>query len=144
MVDEERVTRLLAAVAADVRRLRALSTGDVAQDADRLDAVKYRFVTVIEGCVGVAHHIVVSENWGVPETNADAIRELAAHGVVDPALAESLARAAGFRNVLVHRYVEVDDKAVLANLARLDEIDDYAGAVAAWLESPTDAPQPRR
>ncbi|MGH8774934.1 MAG: DUF86 domain-containing protein [Jiangellaceae bacterium] len=57
---------------------------------DRLDAVKYRFVTVIEGCVSVAHHIVVAEGWGVPETNADALRELGRHGVVNPALAGSV------------------------------------------------------
>lgn len=135
MADEERLTRLLSVITADVRRLRALGTGDLRHDPDRLDAVKYRFVTVLEGCVGVAHHVIVAEGWGVPETNADAIRELAANGVIDAELAESLARAAGFRNVLVHRYVDVDDDAVVANLDRLDEIDDYVRSVATWLEA---------
>lgn len=142
MVDEERVTRLLAAITSDVNRLRILGSGDPADDADRMDAIKYRFVTVVEGCVGVAHHIVVAEGWGVPETNADAIRELAARGVIESTLAQSLARAAGFRNVLVHRYVDVDDDAVVANLSRLDDIDRYVGSVSAWLEHGSSRPRP--
>lgn len=63
MVDEERVTRLASGVLGDVARLRRLAEADLADDVDQLDAVKYRFVTAIEGCVGVAHHIIAAEGW---------------------------------------------------------------------------------
>lgn len=40
--------------------------------------------------------------WGLPATNAHAIRLLARHGVLDEATAGSVASAVGFRNVLGH------------------------------------------
>lgn len=137
MVDEERVTRLLARVRADVEALRewaAMPDEEVLGDETVLAAAKYRFVTAVEGWFKVAHHVIVSEGWDVPETNADAVRELARRGVLPAAVGEALAGAACFRNVLVHQYVDVDDSKVVANLGRLGDIDAFVAAVLAWLD----------
>lgn len=136
MVDADRLARLLDHVRRDVDRL--ASTGrrpraDVRGDV--LDAVKYRFVTAIEGCVKAAHHIAASEGWGAADTNADAVRLLADHGVLEADLAQRMASAVGFRNVLVHQYADVRDDLVLARLDDLEDLLDFVGAVAAWLRS---------
>jgi len=98
-----------------------------------LDAVKYLFVTAIESCVDVAQHIAASERFPAPDSNAGAMRLLGERGVVDADLAHSLARAVGFRNVLVHRYVEVDDAVVLTALDRLGELDQFVREVSRWM-----------
>lgn len=131
MVDVERVIRLLDGIRQDVERLRRISPGG----ADGLDAIKYRFITAIEGAARVAHHLAVSEGWTTPESNADAFAVLGRRGVITRQLATQLGRAAGFRNVLVHRYTEVDDEHVLANLARLTDLDDYVTQVGTWLRT---------
>lgn len=138
MVDEERVTRLLSRVRADVTGLRELAAavGGGEPAPASLDAVKYRFITAIEGCARTAHHVVAAEGWAAPESNADALRELGAHGVLDEATTEAMVRAAGFRNVLVHQYAEVDDDEVVANLARLGDFDAFARQVIRWLDGP--------
>jgi len=136
VVDSERVGRLLDGVRTDLvflRRFAARPSGDLLIDEVALGAVKYRFVTAIEGCAKVAHHLVASEGWSVPETNAAAVRELGGHRVVDRPIADSVARAVGFRNVLVHQYTEVDDARVIAQLTRLDDLDAYVAQVATWL-----------
>jgi uncharacterized protein YutE (UPF0331/DUF86 family) len=136
VVDKERVSRLLDSVRSALAFLKswgAKPADDLAMDEVALAAVKYRFVTAIEGCVKVAQHMIASEGWSVPETNAAAIRELGRHGVVEPAVADSAARAVGFRNVLVHQYADVDDLRVIAQLAHLDDLDAYVAQVAAWL-----------
>ena len=43
-----------------------------------------------------------------PTSYADAFRRLASAGIIDGALADRLARAAGFRNVIAHAYDELD------------------------------------
>ncbi|HUH70103.1 MAG TPA: DUF86 domain-containing protein [Mycobacterium sp.] len=136
MVDEERVTRLASDVRRDVARLRHLEKAErlVAQ-VDLLDAVKYRFLTAIEGCISIAHHITASKGWEAPDSNADALRSLGTHGVISTELADLMARAAGFRNLLVHRYQTVDDNAVVSFLAHLDQFEQYIVGVLAWLES---------
>ena len=132
MVDAERLARIVTRVRHDVATLRATAAAhDLVADPTALAAVKYLFVTAIEGCVRAASHIASSDGLGVAESGADAVRLLGRHAVVDPDLAESVARAVGFRNVLVHEYVAVDDDAVRANLALLDDLDAFARALAA-------------
>ncbi len=139
MVDEPRVRRLLQGVTDDLALLgeRArIDRDELLSDIDRLAAVKYFFVTAIEGCVDVAHHLCASESWAAPASNADAFRILVRHGVLDRGLGESLARAGGFRNVLVHEYAAVDDRLVAGNLDRLDDLEAFVDAVTAWVNAP--------
>jgi uncharacterized protein with HEPN domain len=41
----------------------------------------------------------------------------------------------GFRNVLVHEYVEVDDSVVLARLTDPSNLDEFVAAVVEWTSS---------
>jgi uncharacterized protein YutE (UPF0331/DUF86 family) len=134
MVDEGRVARLLRATAERVERLRAARTVPDAERSDQwLDAVKYNLVAAVEGCIDVAQHIVASERFGVPSTNADAVRALGRHGALDPDLANRLGRAVGFRNVLVHQYVDVDDALVYDALDRLGDLDAFVEQISRFL-----------
>lgn len=135
MVDEVRVERLLRAITDDLAFLRLEADADAARRDDPawLRAVKYAFVTTIEACVDVAQHLCASEGWGPPATNADALVVLGRHGVVDGDLARRLAQAVGFRNVLVHEYVTVDDVIVERRLDDLSDLDGFVAAVAGWL-----------
>lgn len=134
MVDEGRLARLLRTTAEQLERLDAASAASADERGPWwLDGVKYLFITVIEGCVDVAHHIASSEDFGPPGSNAEAVRVLGDRGVVQPELASALARAVGFRNVLVHRYADVDDAVVIASLDRLDDIRAFVQQVSGWL-----------
>ena len=114
VVDADRVQRLLRGIAARLRELEAeRAAGPEAASPSRwLNSIKYLFVTAIEGCLDVAHHLAASEQWGAPDTNASAFALLARHDVLPATLAQTMASAAGFRNVLVHQYATVDDERV--------------------------------
>lgn len=138
MVDVDRLVRLLDYIGRDVDVLAGAARRGAAAllaDGTALDAVKYRFVTAIEGCTRVAHHIAASEGWGAADSNADAVRLLAQHAVVDRDVAERVAQAVGFRNVLVHQYAEVRDDLVAKRLEQLDDLLDFTRSVARWLDS---------
>jgi uncharacterized protein YutE (UPF0331/DUF86 family) len=135
VVDETRVLRLLRVVADDLAVLRS---GAAESPEERmkplwLRGVKYTFVTAIEACIDVAQHICAAEGWGPPQDNADALALLGDHKVIDRKLAVQMRRAAGFRNVLVHQYVEVDDRIVLAMLNDPSDLDQFSRQVAEWL-----------
>ena len=138
MVNEVRVLRLLRSISDDLAALRAEASADPGRQADPLwlRGVKYTFVTAIEAGVDVAQHVCASEGWGPPRDNGDAIRLLGAHGVLPVDLADRLRRAVGFRNVLVHDYIEVDDGIVLERLANLADLDNFVAVVAAWVVPP--------
>jgi uncharacterized protein YutE (UPF0331/DUF86 family) len=134
MVDEGRAARLLRGIAERVERLaHASDNRNTDSESLWLDGVKYLFVTAIEGSVDLAHHIISSESWGSPDTNAAAIRLLGVHGVVSTAIAASVSKAVGFRNILVHQYAKVDDEIVMDALDNLDDLRTFVSQASAWI-----------
>lgn len=135
MVDEMRVHRLLRQAADVVDFLDAEASAEDAIRAQRrwLDSVKYNFIVAIECCVDVGQHLCAVQGWGPPSTNADTFRILSEHAVLPADLATRMAQASGFRNVLVHEYVDVRDDLVVANLARTADIRAFVVAIAHWL-----------
>lgn len=142
MVDEGRVLRLLRGVTDDVAVLKQEAAADDTRRNDLiwLRGVKYTFITAIEACVDVAQHICSAEGWGPPSDNGDAVRLLGKHGVLSVGLAESVRKAVGFRNVLVHEYVEVDDTVVVSRLADLSDLENFVRAVAEYVSRSSDHP----
>ncbi len=137
MVDEVRVLRLLRAITGDLSVLRHESDADDQRRADPiwLRGVKYTFVTAIEACVDVAQHICATQGWGPPADNGDAIRLLGDHGALAATLALSLRKAVGFRNVLVHDYITVNDEIVVARLHALDDLDEFVRQIAVYMSA---------
>ena len=141
MVDERRIARLLQRIASELSYLQARAADDRARlrgDVERLSGLKYRYVTTIEGVINVAQHLCASEGWGPPKDNADAVRLLGRHDVVDPQLAERLAQAVGFRNLLVHQYADVDDDRVVAFLDEIGTLERFVQETSAWLRPAPD------
>jgi uncharacterized protein YutE (UPF0331/DUF86 family) len=135
MVDEVRVLRLLRSISDDTSVLKGESEAGESRREDPiwLRGVKYTFVTAIEACVDVAQHICAAEGWGPPADNGDAVRLLGDHGVCTPELARSIRQAVGFRNVLVHEYVKVNDDVVIGRLKALGDLEAFVSQVAAYV-----------
>ena len=109
MIDHALLAKKLAMVETCVREL-----GELARpDAMRTDVREERFVEhtlqiAIQAALDVASHIVSDERLGEPRTNRELFSLLVRGGVLPEALAERLGAMAGFRNVLVHGYGDVD------------------------------------
>lgn len=136
MVDEIRVLRLLRSLSEDLQALRDASGAEQGSGGPMwMPGVKYTFVTAIESCIDVAQHICAAEGWGPPRDNGHALQLLGQHRVLTPDLAARMRQSVGFRNVLVHDYLDVDDAIVLGRLHDHADLHDYARQVAGWLAS---------
>lgn len=58
-----------------------------------------------------------------------AVRTLAHIEGFSPALVDSLALLAGFRDILVHEYIEIDYARVIAAVERLEPVDEFIAIV---------------
>ncbi len=136
MVDDVRVLRLLRAASDALAVLRHEASADPSRRGDPLwlPGVKYIFITAIEACIDVAQHVCSSEQWGPPADNGDAMTVLGRHRVLGIDLAAHMRRAVGFRNVLVHDYVDVNDSVVLDRLADPGDLAAFVRAISAFLE----------
>ena len=81
-------------------------------ETDPSDAVILHLWQAVQVVIDVAVAACIGWNLGAPTSYADAFRRLAGAGIVDQALAERLARAAGFRNVVAHAYDDLDMRRV--------------------------------
>lgn len=72
------------------------------------DAVVLHLWQAVQIVIDLAVSCCVAQGLGTPATYGDAFRMLGSHGLIDEDLAARLARAAGFRNVLVHAYADLD------------------------------------
>lgn len=109
------------------------------RDERTQDVVERRFVKATEAALDIAETLVVHERGTRPESNPATMVALADVGVLDDDTAESMARAARFRNVLAHTYGDIiDDDVVYDALQDLEryraflvEVRDYLDDVGA-------------
>lgn len=79
---------------------------------DASDAVVLHLWQATQIVIDVALGACLALRLGAPGSYADAFRRLQNAGIVEPALAGRLVRAAGFRNVVAHAYESLDLKRV--------------------------------
>ena len=135
MTDVELVFKKLAQIETNVRELRTLSRPEeLARDVREERFVEHTLQIAIQCALDVASHIVADDALGLPKTNKELFTILARHGWIDGELAGTLCSMAGFRNVLVHGYDEVD-VGVVEDVVRhrLDDLLAFVAAVRARL-----------
>ncbi|MEB2343517.1 MAG: DUF86 domain-containing protein [Deltaproteobacteria bacterium] len=133
MTDAPLVAKKLAIVETCIRELRGMARLEhLRNDVRERRFVEHTLQVAIQAALDVASHIVSDERLGEPDTNRGLFALLESAGWIDPPLSASLQRMAGFRNVLVHGYADVDlgvvEDAVRSGLADLER---FLGAVRA-------------
>ena len=70
----------------------------------RQDAAVMNIQRACEAALDMGHHIIRRDRLGVPQSARDAFEILGQAKWIDQALADSLKRMVGFRNIAVHDY----------------------------------------
>jgi uncharacterized protein YutE (UPF0331/DUF86 family) len=111
MTDPDLVEKKLAFIescVADLRRLAILD--NLENDVKERRFVEHTLQLAIQACLDAASHVVSDDRLGEPHTNQELFRLLAQAGRISKDIADNLRAAAGFRNILVHGYAEVDSR----------------------------------
>lgn len=110
-VDRELLGERAAAVLRHLDRVAAHLPADpagLAPIGSATDTVVLHLWQAVQVVIDLAVSTCVRRGLGSPPTYADAFRRLAADGILDGELAGRLARAAGFRDLVVHACAELD------------------------------------
>lgn len=109
MTDLELIEKKLALIETCVQELRDLARPErLSNDVREARFVEHTLQIAIQAALDVASHIVSARRLGEPETNRALFDSLRRAGLIPEGLAETLYAMAGFRNVLVYGYQEVD------------------------------------
>jgi uncharacterized protein YutE (UPF0331/DUF86 family) len=136
MTDPELIAKRLALVETYVRDLRTIADPTrLGHDIREERFIEHTLQLAIQAVIDVASHVVSDERFGEPLTNQELFALLAKHGWLDQALAQKLALAAGFRNVLVHGYATVDLEIVRDVVTnRLDDLLAFVSTIRSRLD----------
>ena len=133
MTDPDLLEKKLAFVESCVSDLQRLAIGDkIDTDLKERRFIEHTLQLAIQACLDAASHVVSDDRLGEPNTNQELFRLLARAGRLSQELAQTLSAAAGFRNVLVDGYAEVDSRItrdVLEN--HLGDLLEFARAMRA-------------
>jgi uncharacterized protein YutE (UPF0331/DUF86 family) len=139
MTDIELVLRKLATLQDHLQRARRRLPETIevlTVDQDLQDALSMSLLVAIQEALDIAFHVAADEGWGIPGSYAESFEILARHGVLDGALAQGMAGAAGLRNRIAHGYATLDLPRLWAELPQgLDLLERYAQAIATFLGS---------
>jgi uncharacterized protein YutE (UPF0331/DUF86 family) len=134
-VDRERLERVLRDLERAVKFMeRALSRplDEFVNNDEAVYAVRYAVIESVEAAVQ-AGLIILRGSGARPGSYCEVFEMLGERGVIPRDLAAAMRRFAGLRNLLVHRYWEVDDARLYRELREggLDVLKRFAAAVRA-------------
>jgi len=97
-------------------------------------AVERGLQVAAEALFDLGSHLLAGEFQEAVDRYADVPPRLAARGVLRQETSERLRGLAGFRNVLVHDYADVDLAVVAQGVQRLDDFTAFVTDVEKWLQ----------
>lgn len=108
---------------------------DLEADLEERWVVERGLQLAVQNALDIATHIVASAGRDVPDY-ASAIDELSALEVLSRDFAARFRAIAGFRNVIVHAYLDLDLQIVHRLLnERLDDFTEFAASVERYIEA---------
>lgn len=137
-VDPDVVRRHLAALReaiANLRKHAGRTAAELCASADLRWVVERGLQLCVQNALDIATHLAAASGLDSPDY-ATAIDRLAEISVLPADFAATLRPMAGFRNVLVHGYLQVDLQ-ILERVLRekLPDLEEFAKRIDAYLES---------
>ena len=138
MVDIELISRKLSRLQGYVDELKAST--DITWEKYRSDLRTKAFVErflhlAIEEVIDIANHIVSFEQWREPSGYRDLLQVLSEKEIIPKNQLSRFQNMASFRNMLVHRYENIDEELVYGIFSKhLTDFDLYSNLIMQWVE----------
>ncbi len=96
--------------------------------------VERGFIIIAEMIFDIGAHILSSIYREYCDEYEEILRGLSNKGIISQELAKGLEGFGGFRNVLIHEYIELDSKKVYeALIGKLDILERFKKEIAEWV-----------
>ena len=116
---------------------RSVTAGELERSIELRWTIERGLQVVIQNILDIAAHILASEFKNEWDDYRSLIEKLGVHDVVPSIFAQELKGIAGFRNVLVHEYMEVELAIVEKVLkTQLDTFREFARYIVQYLDKP--------
>lgn len=109
-----------------LERHHSIAWPEFASNRDKQYIIEHALLIAIQSILDICAHLIAAAGETVPADYADMPRQIAKLGIIPAELGKRLARAAGFRNRLVHNYRHVDLEIVFQAFQQdLQDLDQF-------------------
>jgi uncharacterized protein YutE (UPF0331/DUF86 family) len=99
------------------------------------DALVHNLGRVVEAMLTIGNMIIAEESLKKPEVKEEIFQILEKEKIITQKLADALKGAAGFRNVLIHNYVDLDLDLVYRNIEKgLPVFREFLSQIAKYIK----------
>jgi len=133
----EKITRKLTAMKKYINFLRShqkVSIEELKENYELCSAIERNFQLVIESTLDIGEIIISAEAFEKPEDYKSVIITLGNHNILPIEFAKEFALIAGFRNILVHLYEDIDLEKLIEFLNNLDDFDKFSKYIAQYIK----------
>ena len=109
-----------------LKEIRTLSSDQFVESYRDIQAAKHSLLEIMEACIDIANYIISVKGFTRAEEYSEMFKVLKEEEVIGKELATKLEEMARFRNLLVHRYGDVDNRRVLEIIKHnLKDIEEF-------------------
>jgi uncharacterized protein YutE (UPF0331/DUF86 family) len=138
MVDQEVVAdklRYINQYTDDLKQIRGMSREEYVEDMVTQRAVERTLMNLIQACIDLAQHIRSTEDLSPTGTAKQELQALGEADILSRETQEKMEEATGFRNILAHRYGDIDHEVVYDVLHNdLHWFERYQQELAQWIQ----------
>ncbi len=118
-----------------LKQFQSISVEEYLSDEDKQAIVERLLQLAIQSCIDIGNYVIARQKLDIPETEENVFLVLGKRGIIPSQLAERIKGMLRFRNILVHDYLEIDQR-IVHNIIRsqLRDFEEYARAIVHWLD----------
>lgn len=138
MVNRSLVEKKLAKLEHVIKKLKEISSvswEEFNKDESLRDRAERNLQIAAQVCIDIGSHIIADRGYRSPDSYGDVFKVLYEQDILSLQLAETMQQIAGFRNVLVHEYLDIDNKIVYECLGQLGDFKSFATYIVNTMEN---------
>lgn len=119
-----------------LKAYQGITAEELLKNTEKRGAIERYLELAVESCIDISELIITDQRLTVPTKASEAIKILGREKIIDAEFANAFSKIVGFRNILVHDYIDIDYKEVADKVNnRLFDFDRFAQEVAQFLTS---------
>jgi len=129
----ERRLEKLSACLKKLEPFKAKEKEEILQDPYMQDIIERNLEVAAQAVIDIANRVISIEGLEKPRDYYEAILRLGEAEILPLDFAQNLAPIAGFRNILVHDYMDIDWNEVYSHLHQLHDLSKFMNHVKNWM-----------
>lgn len=118
-----------------LEEIKTISPDQFIESYKDVQAAKYSLLEIMEACIDIANYIISVKGFRRAEEYGEMFKVLKEEEVIGKELATKLEDMARFRNLLVHRYGEIDNRRVLEIIKHnLKDIEEFEKEIEKFIK----------